>query len=338
MENKQVLDISTASIIRVFAVVLVIGFIFAIWQIIASVFLSIVIAAAVEPGVNLLRKIKIPRLLGALIVYSIGLLLLASVFYTVLPTLLGEIKQLSNEMPASYTELLKNVEEFFGKTSQNGNTEQQIRSFLSGIQSGLSTGASNLFSFTFNLFGGIVSFILVFVISFYLVLQKDGLENFLKSIIPEVHQDYAIDLWKRVQYKLGKWFQGQLLLAVFVGTFMLLALWLMGVKYALTIAFMIAVLEIIPVIGPIIAGFITFALISFQSPMLALVGTIVYLLAEQLQAHLFLPRVMAKTIGLNPIIIIVALLVAGKLIGFWGIILALPITVTIYEFVKDFRK
>ncbi len=336
--EKQVLDISTSSIIRIFVVLLVIGFLLAIWQILASIFLAFVIAAAVEPGVKLLHKLKIPRLLGALTVYTIGLLVIISVFYSVLPTLVNETKQLSTDLPASYTELVRNIQEFFGKTPQDGTSSQQIKGFISDLQKSLSAGASNIFSLTFNFFGSVVSFLLIFVISFYFVLQKDGLESFLKSVIPKAHQEYAIDLWKRVQYKLGKWFQGQVLLGVFAGASMFLALWLMNVKYALTIAFMVGVLEIIPVIGPIIAGLITLVLISFQSPLLAIVAVVIYILIEQLQAYLVLPHVMSKAIGLNPIVLIIALLVAGKLIGFWGVILALPLTVTIYEFVKDFRK
>lgn len=335
---NQTLDISTASIIRIFVILLAIGFIFAIWQIIASIFLAIVIASAVEPGVRVLGKLKIPRLLAALIVYAIGLSVIFSVFYAVLPTLVSETKNLSSDLPASYTQFMRSVEEFFGRVPQDGSAKEQVQSFLTDIQKSISSSASNIFSFTSNLFGGIISFILVFVISFYLVLQKDGLEHFMKSIIPPAHQEYAIDLWKRVQYKLGRWFQAQLLLGLFAGTLMLIALTLMGVKYALTIAFLIGILEIIPVIGPITAGLITFVLISFQSPMLASAAIVIYILGEQVQAYLFLPHIMSKTIGLSPIVIIVALLVAGKLIGFWGIILALPITVTLYEFVKDFKK
>lgn len=338
METKQTLDISTASIIRIFVVLLVIGFLFAIWQILASIFLAFVISASVEPGVRVLSKIKIPRLLGALIVYAVGIAVLASVFYAVLPTLISETKQLTTDLPASYSGLIQNIEELFGKTPVDGRIKQQAQDFLGSIQQSITTGASSIFAFTYNLFGGVISLILVFIISFYFVLQKDGLESFLKSVIPQAHQEYAIDLWKRVQNKLGKWFQGQLLLGLFVGTFMFLALWLLGVKYALTLAFMAGVLEIIPVIGPITAGLITLILISFQSPMLALAAIIIYTLIEQLQQHLFMPHVMSKTIGVNPLVIILALLVAAKLAGFWGVILALPITVAIYEFVKDFRK
>lgn len=335
---NQTLDISTSSIMRIFVVLLVIGFLFAIWQILASIFLAFVIAAAVEPGVKILQKLKVPRLLGALIIYAVGLLIVLAVFYSVLPTLINEMRQLSSDVPANYTEFVRSIEDFFGRTPQNGGPSDEIKGFFGDLQTSLSSGASNIFSFTFNFFGGVISLILTLVISFYFVLQKDGLENFLKSVTPEAHQEYVIDLWKRVQAKLGKWFQGQVLLGVFAGASMFLVLWLMNVNYALTIAFMVGVLEIIPVIGPIIAGLIMFALISFQSPLLALAAIAVYMFVEQLQAHLVLPHVMSKTIGLNPIVIIVALLVAGKLIGFWGVILALPITVAIYEFIKDFRK
>ena len=336
--GKQVLDISTSSIIRVFVVLLVIGFIFAIWQILASVFLAIVIAAGMEPAIRAMSKVKIPRLISAIIIYAIALTVITAVFYTIFPTLLNEVKQLSTDFPEDYAGIIVNIEEFFGKTPVDIDVKQQIEGFLGGVQESISVGAPNIFAFLFNLFGGIISFVLVFVISFYLALQKDGIERFIKSIVPVGHQEYAIDLWTRVESRIGKWFQGQLLLALFVGILMFVVLWFMGVKYALTIAFLVGVFEIVPVIGPIIAGLIAFVLISFQSPMLAVGAMIAYLLIEQIQQHIFLPHVMSRAIGLNPIIIIVSLLVAANLIGLWGVILAIPIAVTVSEFVKDFRK
>ncbi|MBI1888504.1 MAG: AI-2E family transporter, partial [Candidatus Spechtbacteria bacterium] len=216
--------------------------------------------------------------------------------------------------------------------------QTQVQSFLQTIQFGFKGGVSNIFGFTSNVFGGLISFILVVVVSFYLVLQKNGIEQFLKSFLPAAHQEYATDLWKRVQERIGRWFQTQLLLGVFTGTFLFLALWLMGVKYALTIAFMAGVLEIVPVIGAVLTGFLTFALISFQSPMLALGAVLIYVALEQVQQHLFMPIFTSKALGLSPIVIIVALLVGSKLIGFWGILLAIPLAVAIGEVVRDFRK
>ena len=128
------------------------------------------------------------------------------------------------------------------------------------------------------------------------------------------------------------------MLGLFAGTLMFGVLWLMGVKYALTIALLVGVLEIIPVIGPIIAGLIALVLISFQSPLLAVGAIVAYIIIEQIQQHIFVPSVLSRAIGLNPITIIVALLIAANLIGFWGIILAIPIAVAISEFVGDFKK
>jgi len=336
--DKQILDISTSTIIRVVAVLLVIGFLFTIWQILASIFLAVVIASAMEPAVRGLTKIKIPRFIGATLVYLVAISVLASVFYAVIPTLITETRQLSTDLPQSYENLIYDVERFFGREPTGIDLQEQFRGLVTNIQQSIGGATSNIFTFTFGLFGGILSFVLVFVISFYLVIQKDGVERFLRSFVPGGHQEYIVDLWQRVQRKLGRWFQGQLLLGVFVGLLFFIALWLMGVKYALTIAFMVGVFEIIPVIGPITAGLIAFALISFQSPMLAVYAILAFILIEQLQNNLVLPSVMSKTTGLNPVIIIVALLVGIELAGVWGLVLAIPASVTIVEFIKDLRK
>lgn len=336
--GKQILDISTSSIIRVFLVLLAIAFVFSIWPILASIFFAAVVASALEPAVRLLSKVKIPRFLAAALLYVLVFVVLASVFYLLIPALISETRQLSVDLPTKYREFIKGVETFIGSRGIEINLQAQIESFLNTIQFGFKGGASNIFGLTSNVFGGLMSFILVIVVSFYLVLQKNGIEQFLKSFIPTAHQEYVTVLWKRVQDRIGRWFQGQLLLGVFMGTFLFLALWLMGVKYALTIAFMAGVLEIIPVIGPILTGLLALALISFQSPMLALGALLIYIVMEQIQQHVFVPMFMSKALGLSPIVIIVALLVATKLIGFWGILLAIPLTVAIGEVVRDFRK
>lgn len=336
--GKQVLDISTSTIIRVFAVLLVIAFLFSIWPILASIFLAVVIASALEPAVRGFTKIKIPRFISALLVYLIAILILASVFYSIIPTLITETRQLSTDLPQAYEGVIFDIERFLGREPTGLNFAEQLKGFFANFQQSIGGATANIFTFTFGLFGGLLSFMLVVVISFYLAMQKDGVERFLKSFVPSGHQQYAIDLWERVQYKLGRWFQGQLLLGVFVGTLFFVALWFMGVKYAFTLALLVGILEIIPVIGPITAGLIVFVLISFQSPMLALSAILVYILIEQLQNNIVLPSVMSKTTGLNPIIIIVALLVGIKLAGVWGVVLAIPVSVTIAELIRDLRK
>lgn len=336
--GKQVFDISTSTIIRTVIVLLAVALLFSIWQILASVFFAIVIAAGMEPAVKGLVKIKIPRFIAVVILYVFALSILTSVFYLIFPILITETRQLSTDLPAGYTELVRDIEEFFGRTPSDIGIQERVGGFFMNIQQSIASETANIFTFVSGLFGGILSFVLVFVSSFYLLLQKDGVEHFLKSVVPKGHQDYAVDLWKRVQARLARWFQGQLILAVFAGTLMFVVLWLMGVKYALTIAFMVGVLEVIPVIGPIIGGLTTLALISFQSPMLSFVAVIAYFFIEQIQQHLFMPHVLSRAIGLNPIIIIVSLLVAAKLIGFWGVLLAIPIAVTVMEFVRDFKK
>ena len=335
---NQVLEISTSSILRVFVVLLGIAFVFSVWQIIASVFLAVVIASGVEPAVNALSKAKIPRLLAAIIIYVAGFLILASVFSTVLPVLISETRQLSVEFPSIYDDFVGGVENFLGLSAEDETTKKQIEKILAGAQKTLSENASNIFTFTFNIFGGILSFMLVVVISFYLVIQKDGIENFLKSIIPGGHHEYALNLWHRVEKRLGRWFQYQMLMGVSVGFIFFIALWLMGVEYALTLALVAGVFEVIPMIWPIIVGMISFTLTSFQSFMLALGVVAVYILIEQIQQQFLMPSIMSKAIGLNPIIIIVTLLVAANLIGFWGIVLAIPFAVVLSEFAKDFKR
>jgi len=123
-----------------------------------------------------------------------------------------------------------------------------------------------------------------------------------------------------------------------VGLLVYLGLTLLGVKYALTLALIAGILEIVPYVGPIISAIPGIILAFLQAPVLGLLVLILYIVIQQLENYVIFPQVMKKTVGLNPIVIIIAMLIGAKLAGILGIILSVPITAAITEFVKDFKK
>ena len=131
--------------------------------------------------------------------------------------------------------------------------------------------------------------------------------------------------------------QAQVILMLFVGLTMFPILWGIGVEYALTLAIAISLLEIIPVIGPILGTVLLFLMILLQSPMLAAVAIGAYILIQQVQANLVIPAVVSRALGLNPVIIILLLIAGGALAGVWGAILAIPVGAVAAEFLRDIK-
>ena len=207
----------------------------------------------------------------------------------------------------------------------------QIQNALAGLSHGFFQTASIIF-------GGAFSALLTTVISFYLAVEEKGIENFLRVIIPIEREEYTIGLWKRTQGKIGLWLQGQLLLAIVVGVLVYLGLSIMQVPYAMTMAVLAALLEIIPIFGPLIAA-VPGIIIGFSvSPSLGLMVIGLYLIIQQFENHLIYPLVVTKIVGIPPTIVIVALLIGTKLAGILGFLLAIPLTTVVVELWNDFEK
>ena len=170
-------------------------------------------------------------------------------------------------------------------------------------------------------------------------MQENGVGNFLAVIVPNKYENYVLGLWKRVETKIGYWFQGQLLLGVLVGVLVYLFLIVFGVQNAIVLAVIAACFEIIPLFGPILAAIPAIAVGYAQEGVtLALIVAGVYLIIHQFENHLIYPLVVKKIVGVPPLIVIVALIVGGQLAGFLGIFLSVPIATLLMEWFNDLEK
>ncbi|MFH1460913.1 MAG: AI-2E family transporter [Patescibacteria group bacterium] len=334
MNNSQTINISTSTIFRVIAILLALVFLYLIRDILLIVFVAVVIASAINGPVSWLQKHRVPRLLGVIFIYLLLLLVLALIITLIFPPLAEQVKQLAANFPDFMEKIGLSVQEWWGKYKIEGD----LQTFLSKIGNSLSQATSSVFGTIINLFGGLFSAMIVLVISFYLAVQEKGVKRFLVSLTPQEHQHYLSDLIERIQSKIGSWLRGQLLLMLIIGVLTYVGLYFLGVKYALTLALIACLLEIIPYLGPILAGIPAVILGFTQSPFLALLVIILYIVIQQLENYVIAPQVMKRAVGLSPIIIIIAMLIGAKLAGILGLILSVPVTAAIVEFLKDLEK
>ena len=332
--HLQTINISTSTIIRLVLILLGLVFLYLIRDILLIVVVSVIIAAAATGPVNWLQNRRVPRFLGVLFIYLLFFLLLASVIALVFPPLAEQIRQLSSNFPGILDKINLNLEEWRSGYQIEGN----LGSFLSQIGNKISESTASVFSTIVGLFGGILSAAVILVISFYLTVQEKGIKKFFISLTPQNHQQYVSGLIERIEVKMGGWLRGQLLIMLIVGLLVYLGLALLGVKYALTLALIAGILEIVPYLGPILAAVPAVILAFLQAPLLGLLAFILYVVVQQLENYIIFPQVMKKTVGLNPIIIIIVMLVGAKLAGVLGIVLAVPLTAAVTEFLKDIKE
>jgi predicted PurR-regulated permease PerM len=186
--------------------------------------------------------------------------------------------------------------------------------------------------------GGIFEFVVILSIAFYMSVQEKGIKKFFASLMPEEHREYISGLVERIQFKMGRWLQGQLLLMFLVFALDYLGLLLIGAPYALILALVSGLLEIVPYIGPVISAIIATTISFLHGPLTGLLVLGLFVLVQQLEGYVLTPLVMKKAVGLNPVVVILALLIGAKLGGVLGIIVAVPIATVLGEVVSDLTK
>lgn len=306
---------------------------------------AVVIASVIEPGTRWLTKRGIQRVFAATIMYLGITAIITSVFTFVVPPLFSESVSAINSLP----KYVKTID-IFNPITKGAYTS--VKTFFPDIPSTISVGdfatlvagtvsefSGGLFDTVTGFFGGIVSIILVVVISFYLSVREDGVGEFLAIITPLRYEKYVKNLWQRSQNKIGKWMQGQILLGVFVGIVTYVSLLIAGIPHPLLLAFLAGIFELIPIVGMTLSAIPAFFLATLDGGFgLGLIVIAIYLCIQQIEAHIVYPLVAKKVIGIPPLMVIIALVAGAELAGLVGALLAVPLSVVLMELIEDVEK
>lgn len=339
MSEHQAVDIHISAIFKVVFVLLGLVFLYLVRDVIVILFLAIIIASAVGPFANWLEEKRIPRLLGVLLLYLAFFGLVIFLLSLVVPFLAAELGQLTQALPKFVSSLSGALEKAQQTTSSRYfDFFSEIQNLLDSFAQFLQVYSQSAINLVINIFGGVLSFVAVIIISFYLSVMRRGIIGFISSVLPEKYEEYVVGLWKRAEYKVGRWLQGQLLLALSVGLMVFVGLSLLHVKYALLLGVLAMVLEIVPMVGPVISAIPGIIFAFIQSSTLGIWVVVFYVAVQQIENHIFAPLILGKTLGLNPVTVIVALLIGGKIAGILGILLAVPVAVIIVEILDDIAR
>ena len=341
MIDRQKLEITTGSWVRGVLVIAIAYALFLISEFILVLITAVVIASAIEPVAVWARKRNIPRVPTVVFVYLISAVGLVALFYFLILPLLSEVSGLIRTLTIYFnsvsgggllSDMFRNQNVFGGFDTPA--VVKELSSQFNSLANFLSQG---VFSSLSLIFGGILNFTLILVLSFYLVAQEDGISKFLKMITPLKHEEYVIGLWRRSQRKIGLWMQGQLVSSAMVMILVYIGLAIVGVPNALLLAVLAGVFELIPLFGSILAAIPAVFLAYVSGGMdTALIVVGIYVVIQQLEGHLIYPLVMKKVIGVSPMVSITALVVGGMLAGFLGVLIAVPVAAAVTEFIADF--
>jgi len=324
-------DVSIATILKVVGVLLAVFFAYLIRDIIMIFIVALILATLINPLADLFAKRRIPRALAVLLIYIILIGLLASILTVLVPILVEEFGQLVKNLSVYWDSFKTKIPVLGFNTfveSSSGNSFQSLQAGLPAL--------SGVFSTITGFFGGVVTFVLILVLTFYMVVEDTALKKFLKEIAPSKYRPHLVGLMTRAQHKIGMWLRGALTLALIIGLAVYIGLTILGVKYALVLALLAAVLELIPYIGPPTAAIPAIFLAFSQNPIKGALTLVLYIIIQQLENNILVPKVMQKVVGLNPIISIISMGIGFKIAGMLGALLAIPIATASSVFVLDF--
>ena len=331
-------NISSLTIVKVLLVTLGLLFVWAVRDIIAMVFVAWVLASALAPWVDRLQRWHIPRALGILSVYVAAGAVITVVIVLLVPPVSSELSSIAHNFPAYYEPIRDNLNSLRATGEEIG-LLNSIQQALDNTVRNVVNLTSGLYEAVASLFGGLITAIGILVIAFYMTIEEDGIKSFIRSVTPASYQPYVIHKLTQIQKRLSSWLWGQLLLMCFIGTLTGVALWILGVPYALVLGILAGMLEFIPIIGPTVAAIpaVFFAFSDYlEAPYKPFIVIIMFIVIQQVENQLLVPRVMKRAVGLNPIVVIIALLVGVKLGGFIGLVLAVPFVAILDVFVSDF--
>lgn len=334
MSGPIKINITSGAIIKTVAILFLFYFLYLIGDILILFFVALVFSSALDPWVDKLKKKKIPRSASVLFLYFALFAILGLVLYLIIPPIINEINGIANNFPnyvESFSSKFSLLKDYSMKFGLSDNTKNYF-SFITGY---LQNTASGVFFALFNIFGGIFSFVMILVLTFYMVVEESAIKKLVWSLSPEKNQSYIMHLINRIQLKMGYWLRGQVIVALSLAVMSYVGLEILGINYALVLAVFVGFLSFIPYMGAIL-GAIPAVFIAFtQSQLLSVLTIALFYVIHFIESNFLQPKVMQKAVGLNPIVSILAILAGFKLAGLIGAALSIPATAAFSVFIQD---
>ncbi len=317
-----------------FKIVLVVGLLYSIYllfNVLVIVFVSIICSSAIKPVINKATHYHIPKSLATLgVVFGflgfLSLMLYLGVQPIVRETIdfinnfgsfLGAISQNYNIKIPNQTDIINLANEYAGNLANN----------LSGK---VGDAGGEIVKIGSGLLNIMLSTLALLALTFYQLAEEDKIKNFIAKMFGK-NEKTAKNIINRSEKKLGSWFRGQLSLMVFIGVITYIGLSIVGwtdsniAKFALPLAVIAGVLEIVPVLGPTLALIPALFVGAATAPIYIIVILLMYLVIQQVESNIVIPRVMNKAVGIDPMIVIIGIMVGNTLIGPLGSLLSVPI-------------
>lgn len=291
------------------------------------IYISALLAIGFSPIVRLIEKQRllpvgtrrVPRWGAILALYLLFLGVLFGIGLMIVPPLADQAQALWTELPNMFAR----AQDFLvqrGILDHRLTLKEAVERAPGAGGDAVGTVAAAVFGFV----GGLVGLITILILTFYLLVEADSIRDGFLRLFPARNRARIAKASGEVTIKVSAWLNGQLLLAGIIGTTAAIGLGLMGVPYFYVLALIAGVGEMIPVVGPLLSSLPALAVAATISMKMVLFVAIFFILQQQFENHVLVPKVMERQVGMSAVTVIIALLIGADLLGIVGAILAVP--------------
>jgi predicted PurR-regulated permease PerM len=299
-----------------------------------AVVATVLIAIILDAGARRLERFRIPRRVGALITLLIGVGLAALLLYLIIPPFVDQTNQFVNNVPHIANDLQTRVHSITGASkSEIGHRVQKFaRSYTDHPEKFIGP----ITSIGLNVFELVIGLVVMLIVSYYMAANPAPLMRGMLRLFPPERREHAEYVTTRLRSAWVGWMEGVAVNMVVTALLVWLGLRLIGLDYAFVFGMLSGLFVVIPYYGAFLAGVPPVLFALADSPTKALLALVVYIAAHEVEGNITTPLVMSRTVQLHPAVIAIGVLVVGRLLGFAGLFVAVPVlsfmTITIEEF------
>lgn len=332
------IQISTTTVLKVVGVLAGIVLLYFLRNIVALVLVALLIAVSIDPIVDWMVRRKIPRGISAVLTLLGFMTIVTGVALLVIPSVISEMSELIVDYAWLIEELTGGALQLDAWVRGDLVVEDASAVIETLRQAGVSEALPEVFAFASTMFGGALSVLLVLALAFFMVIEEKSLRTGFLNLLSKKRKQALEKMLPVVKEKIGSWLRGQLLLMLIMFSVTYVILLLLDVRFALVLALMAGLLDIIPFIGAIIA-FFPIVIVAFSSSLVqAILVAVALLINQQIHGDIFTPKIMQRAAGMNPVITIIAILIGFEIAGIAGAILAIPSAMLLGVFVHEWVK
>ena len=318
-------------------VVAVLAILAAAWAVRATLLLVLVaaiLAVGLDPSVRRLQRFRIPRGWAVTLIFiaTVGFLVLFALL--VIPPLVREVRQLASDIPG-YVDRLKTSHGWVGNLERKYHLSTRLKEVTDRLPHVASTSLGKILGITKSVAAVIFNLLTISILTIYFLLSLPHTEKGIERLFRGEHRQRDVRMFEEMLERVGGYVSGNIAVSIIAGVGAFVFLRIFGIPFAAALAIWVAIADLIPTVGATL-GALAAVIVAFFSSITDGIATVIYfVIYQQVENYVIVPRVMKKAVDLSPAAVIVSVLIGGSLAGFAGALLALPIAAAAKVVIRD---